>query len=262
MARIGILQVSASKDKDEARSRVEKVLSRARVEASLIVMPEYLMADPTGLGPRSLAGIAEPVGGPWTRWVEQLSREYGTCIVASMYEAGPGMPYNTLLLSTPERGVIYTYRKTHLFDALGYRESSILTPGSEPPRVVEACGLKLGMVVCFEIRFPELFRLLASSGAELVAVPAGWYRGDGKEEALRFLAQARAHENTIYLAVAALYGGNFTGRSMLVDPYGVVTLDLGHGERYMEAELDPEVLGEARRRLPLLQLRRPELYGL
>ncbi|MEB3861568.1 MAG: carbon-nitrogen hydrolase family protein [Desulfurococcales archaeon] len=262
MARIGILQARASKTKDEAKRRVEQVLAKSRVEADVIVMPEYLMTDPTGLPPSELSKIAEPVGGTWTRWLERLSDEYGSCIIASMFEEGPGKPYNTIVLAQPGRGVVYTYRKTHLFDALGYSESSILSPGSEPPRTINACGLRLGAVVCFELRFPELFRMLALEGADLVAVPAGWYRGDGKEEALRFLAQARAHENTMYIAVASLYGANFTGRSMLVDPMGIVVLDLGHGERYAEADLDPGALEEARSRLPVLRLRRPGLYRL
>ncbi|MCE4602108.1 MAG: nitrilase, partial [Desulfurococcales archaeon] len=175
MARIGILQVASSRGKEEARSRVERLLARSKVEANLIVMPEYLMADPTGLSPGELASLAEPVGGEWTKWLEKLADEYSSCIIASMFESGPGKPYNTVIIAEPGRGIVYTYRKTHLFDALGYRESDILSPGSEPPKAINACSLNLGTVVCFELRFPELFRMLALDGAELVAVPAGWY---------------------------------------------------------------------------------------
>ncbi len=255
---IGIAQARAHNNKEESMKALEELLSKA--SADLIVTPEYLMLDPTGLDKPTLLQAAEPLNG-W--WVERLSRiavEHGSCIIANMFERDGGNVYNTTVIINRDGGILSSYRKTHLFDALGYRESSIFTPGSEPPRVVEACGIKVGAVVCFEIRFPELFRRLALEGAELITVPAAWYRGDGKEEAIRFLAQARAHENTVYLAVAALYGGNFTGRSMLVDPMGIVTLDLGHGERYMEAIIDKSRLEEARRLLPLLGLRRPELY--
>ncbi|MEB3774372.1 MAG: carbon-nitrogen hydrolase family protein [Desulfurococcales archaeon] len=260
MARIGILQAPASSGKEQARKAVVEVLTKSRVEADIIVMPEYLMMDPTGLGPKELASIAEPLDGPWVRWIEGLSREYGACIVASMFERGDGKPYNTVIVAR-DGELVYSYRKTHLFDALGYKESTVFNRGEEPPGTVD-CGMKIGTIVCFEIRFPELTRRLVLEGAEVIVVPAAWYRGDGKEEALRFLAQARAHENTVYVTVSALYGDRFTGRSMLINPMGIVVQDLGHGVRYVEADVDRGEISEARHRLPLLRLRRRELYTI
>jgi predicted amidohydrolase len=115
--------------------------------------------------------------------------------------------------------------------------------------------------VCFELRFPEVFRIHGARGAELVIVPAAWYRGDGKEEALRVLAQARAHENGYYVAVSAHYGSRFTGRSIVVNPLGLVEVDAGWGDRYVEHQLDKSMVEEARRLYPLLELRRTDLYS-
>ena len=258
MVRIGVLQAPASKGKEQARKVVEEILSKSRVEADIIVMPEYLMMDPTGLGPQDLNSIAEPLDGSWTGWIEELSMEYGACIVATMFEKGNVKPYNTVIVAR-DGVLVYSYRKTHLFDALGYRESDVFERGEKPPSTVD-CGIKIGTIVCFEIRFPELARRLAVEGAEIIVIPAAWYRGDGKEEALRFLAQARAHENTVYIAVSSLYGNRFTGRSMIINPMGIVVQDLGHGIKYVEADVDRDEISKARLILPLLKLRRRELY--
>jgi len=93
-------------------------------------------------------------------------------------------------------------------------------------------------------------------------VPSAWFKGPLKEETLSFLARARAHENTIYVAVAVQYGDEYTGRSLVVDPWGTQILDLGVGEKYYELDLDIDLVSEVRRKLPVLQLRRTDLYRL
>ncbi|MFN7105878.1 MAG: nitrilase-related carbon-nitrogen hydrolase, partial [Pyrobaculum sp.] len=168
--------------------------------------------------------------------------------------------YNTTVLVDSSGSVVGTYRKTHLFDAYSYRESDFVEAGGELSGVYVVRGVRVGFAVCFELRFPEVFRELALGGAELVAVPAAWYAGPLKEETLQLLARARAVENGMYVAVAALWGQRFTGRSMVVDPYGVVLAELGTGERYREVEIDPALVEEARRVVPTLRLRRPQLY--
>ena len=162
--------------------------------------------------------------------------------------------YSSVVMVRPSGGAEVVYRKNVLFDALGYRESSVLCRGDKPPSLVEVTGLRVGVIVCFELRFPEMARSLALQGVELVLVPAAWYSGSGKEEQLRFLAQARASENTAYLAIASMTGPDFVGRSMLVDPMGFVVLDAGTREVYVEGMVDTDYLREVRRTLPLLEL--------
>lgn len=254
--------MEAARSKEEARRGIERLLASARVEADVIAMPEYAMFDPTGLPPSRVAREAEPLDGPWVDFAASIAAQYSAYVVATMFEAAAPRPYNTAVVVSPGGGVVAVYRKLHLFDAYGYRESDYFQPGRAPPRPFEVRGVRLGLAICFDIRFPELFRSYALQGAHAVIVPAAWYRGPLKEEALRFLAQARAHENGMYVALPVLYGERFTGRSMVVDPYGVVEVDAGVGARYVEATLDTSLVEEARRQVPVLRMLRPEAYRL
>ncbi|ABM81482.1 carbon-nitrogen hydrolase family protein [Hyperthermus butylicus] len=264
---IALLQFGATHSKEESLERIRKLISRyERIvsEADLLLVPEYSMADPTGQPPEAIAAIAEPLEGPWIGFFARLAREYSVHVVATLYEKSKagGKPYNTAALIAPTGELLAVYRKIHLFDAYGYRESDYFMPGAEPAKLATIKGFRIALAVCFDLRFPELFRTYALQGAELVAVPAAWYRGPAKEDQLRIIAAARAHENTMYIAVASQYNSNFTGRSLVADPYGLVLLDAGRGEKIVQIEVDRESLEEARRQLPLLKLRRPHAYKL
>ncbi len=259
---VNVVQLMARRGKEESLEAVSNLVRRST--GDLIVLPEYAMFDPTGLPPEQIYLESEDLNGAWVGTLRDLASEVGSCIIGSLFERSPEPPrvYNTIVF-IDERGRLRGYyRKTHLFDVLGFHESDFTLPGEEAPRPLEFCGLRLGYAICFEIRYPELFRLQAVEGVDLFVVPSAWYVGHGKEESYRFLAQSRAHENTAYLVGAVLYGGRFTGRSLVVDPYGVVVADASFGERVLEAILDPSVLEEARSRLPLLELRRTDLYNI
>ncbi len=262
MARVtvGILQAAPRGSKGETLRAVEKLLEHEDHRADVYLTPEYLMLDPTGLEPAAIAAAAEGLDGEWVGFFRREARERGACFVATMFERAGGRVYNSAVVIDESGEVVGVYRKTHLFDAYGYRESSFTVPGDRLFEPVSVCGVKLGLAICFELRFPEVFRAQALAGAELVAVPAAWYRGPLKEETLRFLAQARAHENTVFLAVASNPGSSFVGRSMVVDPMGVVRAELGPGEKYAGVQVDTAEVAGARRTLPVLGLRRPELY--
>ena len=247
---IGIFQASAVESKDDALRKINAI-PRLRNQASIIVTPEYMMTDPTGLTRSGIERIAEEIDGPYVNAVRKAAREAGACIIANMYEKSNGKVYNTTILVDSSGEITGIRRKHFLFDAYGYRESSIFDRGEPPEKVIDACGIKIGIAVCFELRFPEVFRRYMLEGAEMFVVPAAWYKGDGKEEALRVLAQARSHENAAYTVIAALYGQRFTGRSMIVNPTGLVVADLGFGEKYREAEIDLSEVRDARRRLPV-----------
>ena len=263
--RIGLLQLASRKSKDETLEALKGLLSRYAREPSLIVMPEYAMLDPTGLRVEEVSAVAEELDGRWMGKLRELAVEYNSCLVATLFEK-PGdtreeRVYNTAVVIDNKGRLLGVYRKSHLFDAYGYKESSFTIPGDRLFEPVEACGARLGLAICFEIRYPEIFRCQALSGAELVAIPAAWYRGPLKEETLHFLARARAHENTVFTAVASNAGGNFVGRSVVVDPLGVIVADAGPGEKYVEVEIDLDDIVRARQILPVLKLRRPELYS-
>ncbi len=256
--RLGILQLEGVASKEKNLLKIRGLLSRASAE--LIILPEYSMAPLPHINKEELAKVAEPLDGPFVRELSSIAKEKGASIIAGIYEKADNGVYNTAVIISSNGELVASYRKVHLYDAYGARESDYFLKGGEPPPVVSIEGWRVSVAICFDIRFPELFRTAAIRGTELFAVPAAWFRGDGKEEILHALARVRAHENVAWLALAVQYGAQFTGRSALIHPMGYVALDLGYGEKYVETEISKKELGKAREILPLLRLRRPETY--
>ena len=131
--RVGLVQLRAARSKEEARERIVALLSRSRVEADLLAFPEYSMMDPTGAPPSRVAEAAEPLDGPWVEMGARLASEYSAYVVLTLFEKGERKPYNSAVLVKPSGDVALVYRKLHLFDAYGYRESDYFEPGSVVP---------------------------------------------------------------------------------------------------------------------------------
>lgn len=260
---IGLVQLEAVNNKYKNIEKIKKLLKSSKnIEADIIVLPEYLMTPIEGLKPYDLYKMAEDINGVFVNELVVIAREYSTNIVATFFEktGKPPRVYNTVVFIRSNGEAEIVYRKTHLFDAYGYKESDYIMPGPEPSRIVYVNKARIAFSVCFDIRFPELYRVYSLNGAEIIVSPSAWYKGPLKEETLRFLAQARAHENTVYVVIANQTGKYFTGRSMIIDPLGVVLIDLGVNEVYKEYTIDVDYIYEVRRKLPVLKLRRPELY--
>ncbi|ABO07640.1 carbon-nitrogen hydrolase family protein [Pyrobaculum calidifontis] len=253
MFKLGIAQIGPG-----AVDTVAKMAAGS--EPDLILLPEYSNFDPTGLPPEEVYQRADELQ-TFADKLARIAAEAGAYVAGAFLERGPKPKvYNTTLLVDPSGKVRGLYRKTHLFDAYEYRESAFVEPGGELSPVYEVKGARVAFAVCFELRFPEVFRELALASAQIALVPAAWYAGPLKEETLHVLARARAIENGMYVAVAALYGQRFTGRSLVVNPFGVVEAELGVGERYRVVELDLSLVEKARETVPTLRLRRPQLY--
>jgi len=165
--------------------------------------------------------------------------------------------------------LVASYRKLHLFDAFGHRESDQVAPGSVPVACTLA-GVRTGLAICYDVRFAELPRALAVAGAELLVLPAAWAAGLFKEEHWVTLVRARAIENTIWVAAVGQVpdpderptrAATGIGRSMLVDPLGVVRADLGPAPAVTVAEVDTGVIGTVRASLPSLANRRDDVFG-
>ncbi len=263
MARVAvaIIQSASTGSKEESLESVRRLASRIRGQPDLVLLPEYMMFDPTGMAREEVYRLAEDPEGPTWREFSRLAEKLGSCLLGHLFLRAPtGRVWNAAVLYGRDGHPLGVYRKTHLFDAYGYRESEFTEPGDRLWEPVEACGLKLGIAICYELRFPEVFRAQALAGAEAIAVPAAWYKGPGKEEALSVLARARAHENTTYILLASNAGPNFVGRSMIVHPMGYTLAQAPPWEWTLEAEIDTREVPEARRRLPVLKHVRPELY--
>lgn len=244
----------------EKRANLRRVLQLLdRTDADLAVFPEYLMGVPSeGLTGEYVRSVAEPLAGEFVGSIADKLRERGVSAVIHAYLLEEDRVSNAAILL--EKGSLRAlYRKIHLFDAFGYRESSVFAPGSELA-IARLGDFIVGLAVCFDLRFPELFRAMAMRGVDLFIVPAAWYRGPGKEEQWSALTRARAHENVAFLAAANQTGPLFSGRSVLVNPMGHVLVDLGEGERSFKVALDPSEVKEAREKVPVLNLLRRDLY--
>ena len=220
---------------------------------------------------------AEAVDGPSNAALAELAARLGIFVLTgSHYEPSPepDRVYNTSVLLGPDGAVLATYRKVHLFDAVAgaavYRESSYLTPGSEVVTaeidVAPTGPVTLGLSICYDLRFPELFRALALAGAQVLCVPAAFtaYTGAAHWEAL---LRARAIENGCFVIAPDQVGEHLPGRacyghSLIVDPWGEVLAELPDGVGICVADLDLRRVAEVRAQIPSLQDRRPGTYGL
>jgi predicted amidohydrolase len=265
--RVALCQIPVSGDPAVNLARVKEAMAQAAAGgAGLAVFPE---ATQVRFG-SDLRGAAEPLDGPFGTALASAARDHGTALVAGVFEPAPdGRVHNTAVGYDSRGDRRAAYRKIHLFDALGQRESDLVAPGAEAV-IAELGGIRVGLITCYDIRFPELARALAAGGAQLLVVLAAWGAGLFKEEHWVTLVRARAIENTVWVAAAgqvpdtdARPGGAPTGvgRSMLVDPMGAVRLDLGPRPGVAVGDVDLQVTEQVRAMIPCLLHRRPDILG-
>ncbi len=262
---IALVQPNGSPDPvlnlETARNRTREATRRG---ARIIIFPEMFMALPKKETP--LSAVAEPLDGPFVTALADMATENDLWLAAGVWERipGSGRVHNVAVLLSPGGKRVAAYRKLHLFDALSIRESDRMAPGNDLPEIVEADGLRTGLAICYDLRFPELFRYLADRNVGLILVPSAWYAGPLKEDHWLTLLRARAIENTCYVAGANMTGGPFSARSAVIDPFGVVIADGGEAPGLVFAEIDPERIRAVWEKLPALGHRRfavPNLMG-
>ena len=253
--RVALVQHASALDPADNRARMAGL---APAGCDLVVYPEAWARDFGEAGSDVSAyaeALAGPSAGPFVGAVEAVAAERSTTVVAGMFEASddPGRPWNTLVV----RGAATaSYRKVHLYDSFGYRESDRLLAGSVEPVVVDLDGWRVGLMTCYDLRFPELARLLVDAGAEVLVVPSAWVAGPRKVEHWTTLARARAIENTAYVVAVGQPGPRYTGHSLVVDPLGDVLVEADEGPAVLEAVLSAETLATARATNPSLANRR------
>jgi predicted amidohydrolase len=256
---VGIAQFAPGTDKAANLAAIAGLSERAAARgASLVVFPEYssYFADPFGDG---FLENAEPLDGPFVTALKDLAARLGIHVVAGMIEtteAGERFS-NAVVAVSPAGELVASYRKLHLYDAFGSRESDFVEPGSiETPETFAVGDFTVGLQTCYDIRFPEVTRRLVDAGVDLAVVPAEWVRGVLKEHHWRTLVTARALENTIYVAAADHTPPIGVGASLVVDPMGVTIASLAENEDVAVAWVDRARVDEVRRVNPALALRR------
>lgn len=265
--RAAVIQLSSQDDVEANLGRVRALVTEAaRAGAELVALPENF-AFMGGEGEKSAIAESTEEPGPITRAILEAARASRVWIVAGgMPEASgdPARPFNTSLLVAPDGRITARYRKIHLFDVdlpdgSRHLESGGTSAGSEPV-VAEALGVQLGMTICYDLRFPELYRRLVAGGARVVTVPAAFTLTTGKDH-WHVLLRARAIEDQVFVLAPAQHGrhpkGRTTyGKSLIVDPWGDVLAQCAEGEGFALARLDFSAQDRVRAALPCLSHRR------
>ncbi|GGZ81487.1 deaminated glutathione amidase [Streptomyces bluensis] len=254
--RIAVGQFAASPDwKDNLTACIDLAAEADQGGADLLVLPEGVLARFTEDRHR-IREVAQPLDGPFVTELAAATARSATSIVVGIHEpSDDGRVFNTLVVLRAGE-LIARYRKIHLYDAFGDQESANVRPADEPPVVVEVAGTKVGLMTCYDVRFPELARLLADAGAEVLVLPAAWVRGPAKERHWEVMVTARALENTCWVAASGECGPRNIGNSLIVDPLGTVRSRLAAAPGLAWAEADPGVTAAARGTLPVLANRR------
>lgn len=261
--RVTCLQITCSEDESSAqrRDRVLQMLA-SLTDVDLVVLPELWAVGYFGF--ERYRSEAESIDGPIVTAIAAAARRLDCHIVAgSIIEAGPdGALYNTSVLIGPTGDIIGTYRKVHLF---GYEsaEATLLSAGCDAPVFETAIG-RIGITTCYDLRFPELFRVLSQKGAEIVVVPSAWPLA--RLDHWQILTRARAIENQVYLVACNTVGEQSAqvlgGHSVVIDPWGECLVEAGEAEDIISASLDLEKLAEIRETFPVLRHTRTDVVAV
>ena len=266
--------IQITSDDGAKAATVEKMLDfldvAGRRGSELVVLPEVW----TGLGfstEEAYVELAEPIPGPTTDLLADKAKQHGMYIVGSMYEQDGNQYYNSSPLIGPDGAIVGKYWKTHLFDAPdrldikgGIRESDHVEAGTELP-VFDTDPARVGVSVCSDLRFPEVYRELALKGAEVIVCASAFL--SPRFDHWEFFLRARATENQCWVVASGQYGMEprsgiaFVGRSMIIDPWGTVVATASDDEGVITTEIDLNFADEVKRRYPLMDQRRPDLYS-
>jgi predicted amidohydrolase len=246
---------------------VDFIREAAKKKSSMICFPEFQMAySPVSMSAKQLSEKAESVNdGNFIATLRKAAKANKISIISTIYEKnGSGFDnrvYDTAVLIDNNGKISSVYRKLHLYDALGIKESDKMMAGNMIEKPVKTSVGNLGLMICYDIRFPEMSRILTVKGANILVSPSAWVQGVMKVEHWQTLLKARAIENGSYMIAPNQIGNIFSGRSMAVDPFGVVLLDMGNREGMEVVEIDKSRVQKVRELLPLLKNRRTDVYG-
>ncbi|PLX69362.1 MAG: carbon-nitrogen hydrolase [Denitrovibrio sp.] len=258
--KVAVTQMSLESSKEKNLSKALDCIKIAS-DCDLVVLPEMLMGKRTDNV--ELYHMAEDVTeGHFAISLREAAREYNTTVCACLWEdTGSDKVYNTAVAFGSDGRLLAKYRKLHLFDALSVKESDFMLSGDELPPVFDCCGVKCGLSICYDLRFPEIYRSLVNDGAQLFVIPAAWYAGEMKVNHLHTLLSARAIENTSYALCSNLCGDLFAGYSAAFAPFGAKINSLEDKEGIFTFDIDITYVDEIREKIPCLANFRNDIFS-
>ncbi len=230
--------------------------------ASVIVFPEvFLSSFPADTSNERRLEAARKCAADAVKSMQKIAKDNKIWLIFGMYEpADETKNYNTTVVINDKGNIEARYRKTHLYDAFSYKESDNIVPGRSLFTPLDTPFARIGIMVCYEVRFPEIARYEALNGCDIIFMPTAWFEGKGKKEQLELLTRCRALENTVFVAMSDICKGGRSGMSMIVDPLGNVLASAGEEECVVIADIDTDIIKKVRKTLPVLENIRPELY--
>ncbi|MBE6018082.1 MAG: carbon-nitrogen hydrolase family protein [Lachnospiraceae bacterium] len=260
--KIALAQTLTNPECGQNLKTAERLTAEAAAKgAELIVFPEVFLASfPENAMLDEKLKAAHETDSPAVDRMRKAAADNGIWMIFGMYEpASERKNFNTTIVADDKGLIRSVYHKTHLYDAFNYLESDFNAAGDKLFEPIDTPFCKLGLMVCYELRFPEIARHQALNGADIIIVPAAWSDGEGKLTQLELLTRSRALENTVFVAMCDM-GRERVGNSMVVDPLGNVIVRAGREEELLIAEIDTKLIEKTRRTVPSLANRRPELY--
>src|SRR5574338_118890 len=261
---VAVVQFRASTEKKKNLQTILKYIEQAAKKgAELCAFPEFMMFYISKQSAAQVAELAETIHGNFVTEIARAARKNKIEIVGTNYEKikKKDRVYDTAFVISKSGKISSTYRKIHLYDALGFKESSKLEPGSKITPPTKTKLGKIGMLICYDLRFPEMSRILASAGSEILVAPSAWVKGPNKEEHWITINKTRAIENGCYVVAPGHLGNIYCGRSLVVDPYGRILLDMKHKSGIGLADISLDLVKKTRQSLPLLKNRRTDIYS-
>ena len=263
--KVALVQFKASVNKEENLKKIISYISKASSKKALLcAFPEFMMFyTKSSQTSKELASLSETINGNFISSISKAAKENRIQVVGSFYEKSKknNRVYDTSFVINNSGKVISTYRKIHLYDALGFKESDKMIPGSKITKPIGTSIGKIGMMICYDLRFPEMSRALALAGSEVLIVPSAWVKGPMKEEHWITINKTRAIENGCYVIAPDQVGNIYCGRSLVVDPYGKVLVDMKKKQGISFVDIDLKKVKEIRKVLPLLKNRRADTYS-
>jgi len=262
--KVAVVQFKASTKKETNLKKIINYITKtAENKATLIAFPEFMMFyTNSSQSSKQLATLAETITGNFITSIAKCAKENHIDVVGSFYEKSTKKDrvYDTSFIIDKNGKVISKYRKIHLYDALGFRESDKMVKGSKIAKPVSTTIGKIGMMICYDLRFPEMSRLLAVAGSEILVAPSAWVKGNMKEEHWITINKTRAIENGCYVIAPDQVGNIYCGRSLVIDPYGKILLDMKKKQGIGYVNIELKNVKQIRKILPLLKNRRTDIY--
>ncbi|GCE30605.1 hydrolase [Dictyobacter alpinus] len=263
---IALAQLQSEVDpKQNLAKAVDTIYRAAARGAQLVIFPEIFMAllAKEKFNAAYARSISQSLDDFYVTGLREAAEQAGIWVVSGMLETAEQMgdkTYNTTVIIDDQGTLVSSYRKTHLYDAFGFQESAVFASGEQLFTPLETPFGRMGLFVCYELRFPEIARYQMEQGVDFFVMPSAWVIGALKELHWQHLVAARAIENTAYMFACDQVGNVYLGRSLLVDPLGVVLGEGTEGECVIYGELDLQRLAAVRQMVPALTHRRPELF--